>query len=229
MDKQVSDKQQLQQQISRMMDGDLNEQELDALLQAMDADDLKTWDLYHQQAAGVRGEQEGHLSASFAARMAAQLAQEAPHKAGAVQHRAESTEPGILKSGLQWWQKKWMAIGAGVAALAAAMGLMAGPQVMLALGGADKEAPKVQLAGGAVQSSNRPVTLLASGPRAVAPSSSAPRASVQTRLTADGKEVEMLRDPEIDQYLQAHQRFSPSVYNTAQYARSATFASEQDK
>jgi sigma-E factor negative regulatory protein RseA len=31
----------------------------------------------------------------------------------------------------------------------------------------------------------------------------------------------MLRDPNIDDYLLAHQRFSPSVYSTAQYARPA--------
>ena len=34
---------------------------------------------------------------------------------------------------------------------------------------------------------------------------------------------EVLRDPQIDEYLLAHQRFSPSVYSTAQYARSADF------
>jgi sigma-E factor negative regulatory protein RseA len=39
----------------------------------------------------------------------------------------------------------------------------------------------------------------------------------------------MLRDPDIDDYLLAHQRFSPSVYSTAQYARSATFATDTEK
>lgn len=39
---------------------------------------------------------------------------------------------------------------------------------------------------------------------------------------------EVLRDPQIDEYLLAHQRFSPSVYSTAQYARSATFAVDSD-
>jgi len=42
-------------------------------------------------------------------------------------------------------------------------------------------------------------------------------------------ENEILRDPGIDEYLLAHQRFSPSVYSTAQYARSATFAVDSDK
>ncbi len=48
-----------------------------------------------------------------------------------------------------------------------------------------------------------------------------------TVASQDGGEV--LRDPRIDEYLLAHQRFSPSVYSTAQYARSATFAVDSDK
>ncbi|MDF3035548.1 MAG: histidine kinase [Paucimonas sp.] len=42
-------------------------------------------------------------------------------------------------------------------------------------------------------------------------------------------QAEVLRDPDIDQYLIAHQRFSPSVYSTAQYARSANFTTSFDK
>jgi sigma-E factor negative regulatory protein RseA len=39
----------------------------------------------------------------------------------------------------------------------------------------------------------------------------------------------VMRDQGIDEYLMAHQRFSPSVYSSAQYARSATFANESGK
>ena len=39
----------------------------------------------------------------------------------------------------------------------------------------------------------------------------------------------VLRDVQIDEYLLAHQRFSPSIYSTALYARSSTFATESDK
>lgn len=38
---------------------------------------------------------------------------------------------------------------------------------------------------------------------------------------------EVLRNPQIDEYLLAHQRYSPSVYNTAQFARSATFSTDK--
>jgi sigma-E factor negative regulatory protein RseA len=39
----------------------------------------------------------------------------------------------------------------------------------------------------------------------------------------------VLRDAQIDEYLLAHQRFSPSLYSTALYARSSTFVTESDK
>ena len=48
-------------------------------------------------------------------------------------------------------------------------------------------------------------------------------------ITVASQDGEVLRDPRIDEYLLAHQRFSPSVYSTAQYARSATFAVDSDK
>jgi sigma-E factor negative regulatory protein RseA len=50
-----------------------------------------------------------------------------------------------------------------------------------------------------------------------------------TTVTVASQNGEVLRDPRIDDYLLAHQRFSPSVYSTAQYARSATFAVESEK
>ena len=50
-----------------------------------------------------------------------------------------------------------------------------------------------------------------------------------TQLVASAADTEVLRDPRIDEYLSEHQRFSPSLYNTAQYARSATFAIDADK
>jgi sigma-E factor negative regulatory protein RseA len=42
-------------------------------------------------------------------------------------------------------------------------------------------------------------------------------------------EAVVLRDPGLDEYLLAHQRFSPSVYSTAQFARSSTFANDSGK
>lgn len=54
-------------------------------------------------------------------------------------------------------------------------------------------------------------------------------AAPETITVASQNGSEVLRDPRIDEYLLAHQRFSPSVYSTAQYARSATFDVDSDK
>lgn len=54
-------------------------------------------------------------------------------------------------------------------------------------------------------------------------------AAAPETITVASQGGEVLRDPRIDEYLLAHQRFSPSVYSTAQYARSATFAVDSDK
>jgi sigma-E factor negative regulatory protein RseA len=55
---------------------------------------------------------------------------------------------------------------------------------------------------------------------------SEPAGSVVTASAAQGT---VLRDERIDDYLLAHQRFSPSVFSTAQYARTATFSTDSNK
>lgn len=50
-----------------------------------------------------------------------------------------------------------------------------------------------------------------------------------TTMTASATDGTVLRDERIDDYLLAHQRFSPSVFSTAQYARTATFAADSNK
>ena len=48
-------------------------------------------------------------------------------------------------------------------------------------------------------------------------------------IAVSATEGAVLRDERIDDYLLAHQRFSPSVFSTTQYARNAAFASDSDK
>jgi sigma-E factor negative regulatory protein RseA len=66
--------------------------------------------------------------------------------------------------------------------------------------------------------------VIAAKPAAIVMASAAP-----ATVTVASQDGDVLRDPRIDEYLLAHQRFSPSVYSTAQYARSATFAVDSDK
>jgi sigma-E factor negative regulatory protein RseA len=65
--------------------------------------------------------------------------------------------------------------------------------------------------------------LLAQGAGAV------PASSGIVAVAASKPGTVVLRDAQIDEYLLAHQRFSPSLYSTALYARSSTFATESDK
>jgi sigma-E factor negative regulatory protein RseA len=67
-------------------------------------------------------------------------------------------------------------------------------------------------------------------PQMMTPNAPAVTAAVapETIMVAS-KDGDVLRDPRIDDYLLAHQRFSPSVYSSAQYARAATFAVDSDK
>jgi sigma-E factor negative regulatory protein RseA len=97
--------------------------------------------------------------------------------------------------------RRW-SVRSMVAAVAVATGaFVITPQLMTALEGdavvADVEMPAV------ISEAEQPVVRITAAPDGV-----------------------VLRDPRIDDYLLAHQRFSPSVYSTAQYARSATFSSK---
>ena len=89
-----------------------------------------------------------------------------------------------------------------IAASVAAFAFLGGPQLMVA-----SKFPSMQ-------SENGNLMLASHG------------ATLRQPMAGQG---ELLRDPTIDQYLQAHQRYSPSLYSTAQYARSPAFATDSDK
>jgi sigma-E factor negative regulatory protein RseA len=94
------------------------------------------------------------------------------------------------------------------AAAMAAVAFVATPQLMVAMHG-------------------NPISAETSIASASTDKPSAADSATVTAASASGEVV--MRDPRIDDYLFAHQRFSPSLYSTAQYARSATFATESTK
>ncbi len=259
MDKQIR-----AERLSSLLDGELDEKELDALLLELnDEETVTTWDQYQQIGSALRGEAPIAMRPDFAARVAAQLAAEPTYQVEIATAVAVAPTPAPTTNFgfAQQLNKKWLAIAAAAGAAFTALTMVGAPQLMVALNGPVQpninNLPNVQLA------ANKPVTLLASsgsqagtssvvvkpGAEALNPalgqsvlfpsaqtgiaSVSGPAASIEMtqRLLKDGKPVELvyLRDPLIDQYLLAHQRFSPSVYSTAQYARSAAFANEKDK
>jgi sigma-E factor negative regulatory protein RseA len=268
----MMDKQIRAERLSSLLDGELDEKELDALLLELnDEETLTTWDQYQQIGSALRGEAPIAMRPDFAARVAAQLAAEPTYQADVATAVAAAVAPAVAvapaaapsnKFGFaQQLNKKWLAIAAAAGAAFTALTMVGAPQLMVALNGPLQ--PNLNTNANVQLAANKPVTLLASsgsqagtssevakpgaealnpalGQSVLFPSAqtgianvSGPAASIEMtqRLLKDGKPVELvyLRDPLIDQYLLAHQRFSPSVYSTAQYARSAAFANEKDK
>jgi sigma-E factor negative regulatory protein RseA len=89
-----------------------------------------------------------------------------------------------------------------LAAAAAAVAFVGTPQLMVAMQGQQSAVPSV--------------AIVASG-------------GVERTALSGEPSGSALRGQGIDEYLMAHQRFSPSVYSSAQYARSATFANDSGK
>jgi sigma-E factor negative regulatory protein RseA len=119
-----------------------------------------------------------------------------------------AAEPALVAPAIPVQAKKSglrrMALPGVLAAAAAAVAFVGTPQLMVAMQGSPASGPAVAMVSD-------------SGVARTALSANAVRAGAG------------MRDQGIDDYVMAHQRFSPSVYSSAQYARSATFANESGK
>lgn len=215
----MNTKEMTQEQISALVDGELCEQNIDLALAALrQPRGREAWEAYHQIGDVLRSDDMAvELSPAFTARMAARLEAEptivAPSNTskpnpspvlGVIQPRAAANDAPAQKSVV----KNWAVPGMAAAAAVASVFFVASPQLLVADKG--ESASSLQIAvPGKVQStaaSSQPGVIVAEGPEGV-----------------------VLRDPQIDDYLLAHQRFSPSVYSSAQYARSATFPTASTK
>lgn len=212
------------EQISALADSELADSHIDAALAALrQVDERDAWDAYHQIGDLLRSDEMAvALRPDFAARFAARLEAEptiiAPVYAASSASRS-SCEKAPMNAIPAKRALKRFAIPGMVAAAAATVALMAAPQLMVA----KKDSPVNGNTQIMVASANRTISVShASATIPVAAKSAAVSSAV-------AREDDVLRDPRIDEYLLAHQRFSPSVYSTAQYARSATFATDSDK
>ncbi|MFZ6644372.1 sigma-E factor negative regulatory protein [Undibacterium sp. TJN25] len=217
-----------QEHVSALLDGELPDAECDALIAGLSgAEGRKVWDMYHRIGDVLRSDDLAvELSADFSSRFSALLEAEpvvlAP-KPRPIHEHPEAPAATVSGAPLVKPRFSWNVAIASMAAAAAVAFVMA-PQVTAMFG----TGAGVQLAAGdagrsGVQNSrqNDAVQLVAdAGTTDAQPSQSRP---------AD--EPEMLRDPRIDSYLLAHQRFSPAISNaaqTTQYAARAT-SSDSDK
>ncbi|MES2537275.1 MAG: sigma-E factor negative regulatory protein [Pseudomonadota bacterium] len=201
------------EQVSALADGELIDNHIDvAFAAANQADGRDAWDIYHQIGDVLRSDDMAiSLSPDFAAKMAARLEAEptiiapAPRIATRAPLEDAIASNGVVKSsrGIRRYAVSGMAAAAVAAAAFVTM-----PQLMVALNG---------------NSSFDNMRVSASN--VVSPAKSVVNTAV---VSASQEKALVLRDPRIDEYMLAHQRYSPSVYNTAQFARPVTFATEAE-
>jgi sigma-E factor negative regulatory protein RseA len=218
-----------QEQISAFADGELSESQTDAVLTGLRGPQGRAdWDLYHQIGDVLRSEEtSGGLSSGFAARMAARLEAEPAIVAPVIEVARERAQRGHAGSGLSSVRR--FAMPGIVAAAIASVAFLGAPQLMVAMNGGPAKARSVQEPSQSMVASAHTIShasvIAASAP--IEASVTVP-SSPDAQPKSGAKEV-MLRDEGMDEYLMAHQRFSPSVYSTAQFARSAIFANESGK
>jgi sigma-E factor negative regulatory protein RseA len=206
-----------------LSDGELGYAEVDvALAELRRPEGRAQWETYHVNGDMIRSEDMVvRLSPDFGARMSALLAAEPAYIAPAIEPELRR-QPARLASGgavggavqRSWLQR--LAVPGAAAAAVAAMAFVGTPQLMVAL----KGSPRAVEAPSAIAQAERPVSHGSIIAAAAPPAAEMVPAKAQPM---------MLRDMSLDEYLMAHQRFSPSVYSTAQFARSSTFANDSGK
>lgn len=207
-----------QEKISALADGELQPNELDAVLASLREPKARSeWDIYHQIGDVLRSNDMAvDLSPDFAARMKAKLDAEPVIFAPSV---LPAKTLDVQPQGRNQVLRRYAMPGIA-AALAVFTAYLVAPQL-----DTDGSAPVAAAASVVVASTSMPAPASAkSAP--VLTASAAESASAATDVSQEGV---VLRDPNIDEYLIAHQRYSPSLYDTSQFVRSATFETEPQK
>jgi len=214
------------ERISAFVDGELDEGELDILLKALyKNDNYSDWEIYHQIGDALRSDELAiNLSSGFSERMREKLANESSIVAP-TPHIQLQSQAGVAKGTSSFnlfntFSAKRRLAFSGLTAIAfAATTFIAAPNLMVA-GREDKDMLHNEI----VAVSHKHTLEMASDKKIGMQDGD----SSSSMINKTNGEV-VLRDPRIDDYLLAHQSFSPSVYSTAQYARSATFATDSNK
>jgi sigma-E factor negative regulatory protein RseA len=206
-----------QEKFSALADGELESSELDAAFASLrEQENQKDWDLYHQIGDVLRSEEMAvEMSPDFAARMAARL----------------DAEPTILAPVAQASKKQNATVCSKLNM--AKRFAMPGIAAVLAVFTAYLVAPQLITDGDVQPTQNYASSTLASASsQAMAPVASIPAMPVPVTANASthsNQNAVVLRDPAIDEYLIAHQRYSPSLYDTSQFVQSATFEAKPQK
>lgn len=198
----MNTKEMTREQISAFADSELACQHVDMALAVLrQSEGRADWEIYHQIGDVLRSDDMAlALSPGFAARMAARLEAEPTIVAPVIPTQSE--EQTVAAATVKRTTKRWAMPSMVAATAMAALAFITTPQLMVAMKSEPVTGELTQVA------------------------TSAPIPEESAVVAASIPEGVVLRDPRIDDYLLAHQRFSPSVYSTAQYARSATFSNK---
>lgn len=198
----MNTKEMTREQISAFADSELACQHVDMALAVLrQSEGRADWEIYHQIGDVLRSDDMAlALSPGFAARMAARLEAEPTIVAPVIPTQSE--EQTVAAATVRRTTKRWAMPSMVAATAMAALAFITTPQLMVAMKSEPATGELTQVA------------------------TSAPIPEESAVVAASIPEGVVLRDPRIDDYLLAHQRFSPSVYSTAQYARSATFSNK---
>lgn len=203
----------MHEQISAFADGEVDESQIEATLAMLRTSEGKTaWDDYHRIGDALRSDDMAFsMSDDFSAKLMRRLDDE---PAIVAKPRRQQPEQADAEQDVRNARTGKRFMLPGVAAAAMALLTVVAAQYWVGINKGVVEDSTI-----AATSSNR-TPMLANASVAIVAASSGASAPQERNL---------MRDPGIDEYLLAHQRFSPSLYSTAQYARSATFAVDSDK
>jgi sigma-E factor negative regulatory protein RseA len=200
----------MHEQISAFADGEADEGEIETMLAVLRTPEGRAaWEDYHQIGDVLRSDDMAlSMSADFTAKLMRRIDDEPAIVAVPRRQLGGQREP-VAEMRSSSGAKRFMLSGMAAAVMAVLTAVVAQQWLGSGKSPADAGAP--------VMASNTPASV-----GAVIPAAASNGASVQ-------QDRHLMRNSDIDEYLLAHQRFSPSLYSTAQYARSATFAVDSDK
>lgn len=218
-----------QERISALLDNQLTDAQLDMALASLSAADhaesKEAWEIYHQIGDVLRSDDLSfNLSADFSSKMKALLDAEPVVLAPQRQlSQASSTpaEPTLSFTNRSRFSR-YMTMSGVAAAVLLAFVLV--PQIPSNSGGDNLQAnfntqanvAQINTPSNTPSSASQNSSLTNGDLVQLVSNTTAPE--VKAKLS---DQIEMLRDPRLDSYLQAHQKFSPSIENGTQYATRA--------
>ncbi|CAN5757900.1 hypothetical protein BH11PSE12_BH11PSE12_30400 [soil metagenome] len=206
--------------LSSLVDGELSGEQSDLILLGLDEvnglNHRNTWCIYHQIGDVLRSDDLAlPLSADFSSRFSARLAAEpvvlAPRVSSSSVDAGMSGHNVIALAAARPRIARYMAMSSMAAAVAVAF-FMA-PQIIPLINGQSGSALQMSQVRPSGDAGSAGVQLVSAMPQSGVASENLPDKVMN--------QVEMLRDPRLDSYLLAHQKFSPSISSGSQYVTRA--------